>query len=74
MLPISENMGAMFPRMVWDAGPWTPRGFMRSDKKAGPFKPEIAGCPNGLPGEIILVEPSEPEDLDDPRVLNLDKD
>jgi len=30
--------------------------------------------PNGLPGEIILVEPAEPEDLDDPRVLNLDKD
>ena len=30
--------------------------------------------PNGFPGEIILVEPAEPEDLDDPRVLNLDKD
>ena len=30
--------------------------------------------PNGLPGEIILVEPAEPEDLADPRVLNLDKD
>ena len=29
--------------------------------------------PNGFPGEIILVEPAEPEDLDDPRVLNLDK-
>src|SRR5271165_6767207 len=30
--------------------------------------------PNGLPGEIILVDPAEPEDVDDPRVLNLDKD
>jgi hypothetical protein len=30
--------------------------------------------PNGLPGEIILVEPAEPEDLDDPRILNLDED
>ena len=30
--------------------------------------------PNGLPGEIILVEFAEPADLDDPRVLNLDKD
>jgi len=30
--------------------------------------------PNGLPGEIILVEPAEPADLDDPRVLNLDND
>ena len=29
--------------------------------------------PNGFPGEIILVKPAEPEDLDDPRVLNLDK-
>ncbi len=29
--------------------------------------------PNGLPGEIILVEPAEPEDLADPRVLNLDE-
>jgi hypothetical protein len=29
--------------------------------------------PNGLPGEIILVDPVEPEDVDDPRVLNLDK-
>ena len=29
--------------------------------------------PNGFPGEIILVDPAEPEDLDDPRVLNLDK-
>jgi hypothetical protein len=28
---------------------------------------------NGLPGEIILVDPAEPEDLDDPSVLNLDK-
>ena len=29
--------------------------------------------PNGSPGEIIVVDPAEPEDLDDPRVLNLDK-
>ena len=29
---------------------------------------------NGSPGEIILVDPAEPEDVDDPRVLNLDKD
>ena len=29
--------------------------------------------PNGLPGEIILVEPAEPEDLADPIVLNLDE-
>jgi hypothetical protein len=30
--------------------------------------------PNGLPGEIILVDPAEPEDLDDSTVLNLDQD
>ena len=30
--------------------------------------------PNGLPGEAILVDPAEPEDLADPEVLNLDKD
>ena len=30
--------------------------------------------PNGLPGETILVDPAEPEDLADPEVLNLDKD
>ena len=29
--------------------------------------------PNGLPGEIIVVDPAEPEDLVDPTVLNLDK-
>ena len=29
--------------------------------------------PNGLPGETILVDPAEPEDLADPRVLNLDE-
>ena len=29
--------------------------------------------PNGFPGEIIVVDPAEPEDVDDPRVLNLDK-
>ena len=30
--------------------------------------------PNGLPGKIIVVDPAEPEDVDDPRVLNLDED
>ena len=30
--------------------------------------------PNGLPGEIIVVDSAEPEDVDDPTVLNLDKD
>jgi hypothetical protein len=30
--------------------------------------------PNGLPGETILVDPTEPEDLADSEVLNLDKD
>ena len=29
--------------------------------------------PNGRPGELILVDPAEPEDLDDPTVLNLDR-
>jgi hypothetical protein len=29
--------------------------------------------PNGLPGETILVDPAEPEDLADPDVLNLDE-
>ena len=28
--------------------------------------------PNGLPGENILVDPAEPEDLADPTVLDLD--
>jgi hypothetical protein len=28
--------------------------------------------PNGLPGENILVDPAEPEDLADPTVINLD--
>jgi hypothetical protein len=28
--------------------------------------------PNGLPGENILVDPAEQEDLADPTVLNLD--
>jgi hypothetical protein len=42
MLPIGEIVGAMFPRMVWDAGLWTPRGFMVSEKKARPFKLEVA--------------------------------
>lgn len=27
---------------------------------------------NGLPGENILVDPAEPEDLVDPTILNLD--
>lgn len=30
--------------------------------------------PNGLPGEIIVVDPAEPEGVDDPRVLSLDED
>ena len=29
--------------------------------------------PNGFPGEIIIVDPAETEDLDDPEVLNLDE-
>jgi hypothetical protein len=29
--------------------------------------------PNGSPGETILVDPAEPEDVDDPDVLNLDE-
>jgi hypothetical protein len=29
--------------------------------------------PNGPPGEVILVDPADPEDVDDPEVLNLDK-
>lgn len=28
--------------------------------------------PNGLPGENILVDPAQPEDLADPTVLNRD--
>ena len=28
--------------------------------------------PNGSSGEIIVVDPAEQEDVDDPRVLNLD--
>ncbi len=28
--------------------------------------------PNGLPGEVILVDPASQEDLDDPDILNLD--
>jgi hypothetical protein len=28
---------------------------------------------NGLPGEIILVDPADSEDLDDSTVLNLDE-
>jgi len=30
MLPIGEIVGAMFPRRVWDADPWTPREFISS--------------------------------------------
>ena len=29
---------------------------------------------NGSPGEVIVVDPAETEDLDDPTVLNLDQD
>jgi hypothetical protein len=28
--------------------------------------------PNGYPGENVLVDPTEPEDLADPTILNLD--
>ena len=30
--------------------------------------------PNGIPGEIIVVDPAEPEDVDDPAILNIDED
>ena len=52
ILPTGEIVGAMFPRMVWDPGPWTPRVFMLSDKKAGPFTVEAAWLkaePTGSP-------------------------
>ncbi len=29
--------------------------------------------PNGPPGEVTLVDPAEPEDVDDPEILNLDE-
>ena len=29
--------------------------------------------PNGLPGEVIVVDPASQEDLDDPDILNLDE-
>ena len=29
--------------------------------------------PNGLPGELISVDPAGPEDLADPKVINLDR-
>ena len=29
--------------------------------------------PNGSPGELVLVDPAEPEDVDDPSVLVLDQ-
>jgi hypothetical protein len=29
---------------------------------------------NGSPGEVIVIDPAEQEDLDDPTVLNLDED
>jgi len=29
---------------------------------------------NGIPGELVLVDPAEADDLDDPTVLNLDQD
>jgi hypothetical protein len=44
-------------------------GYRAVIKNGNIFLPD----PNGLPGEIILVEPAEPEDLADPDVLNLDK-
>ena len=42
MLPRGEIVGVMFPRMVWDAGRWTPRGSMLAHKKTGLFKLEFA--------------------------------
>ncbi len=29
---------------------------------------------NGSPGEVIVIDPAEQEDVDDPTVLNLDED
>ena len=29
---------------------------------------------NGIPGELVLVDPAEADDLDDPTVLKLDED
>ncbi len=52
MLPIGEIAGARLSRMVWDARPWIPRGFMLSEKKAAPCKLEIAWVkaePTGSP-------------------------
>ena len=39
-------------------------------KKGDNYLPD----PNGLPGEIIVVEPAEPEDVGDPKALNLNLD
>jgi hypothetical protein len=44
-------------------------GYRAVIKKGSIYLPD----PNGLPGEIILVDPAEAEDLADPDVLNLDK-
>jgi hypothetical protein len=45
-------------------------GYRAVIKKGDIYLPDS----NGLPGEIILVDPAGPEDLADPGVLNLDKD
>jgi hypothetical protein len=45
-------------------------GFRAVIKNGNIYLPD----PNGLPGENILVDPVEAEDMDDPSVLNLDKD
>jgi hypothetical protein len=44
-------------------------GYRAVIKNANIYLPD----PNGLPGETILVDPAEAEDLADPDVLNLDE-
>jgi hypothetical protein len=43
-------------------------GFRAVIKNGDIYLPD----PNGLPGEIILIDPAGSEDLGDPTVLNLD--
>jgi hypothetical protein len=38
-------------------------------KKGNIYIPDF----NGTPGEVIVVDPAEQEDLDDPKVLHLDE-
>lgn len=44
-------------------------GFRAVIKNGMIYLPDV----NGVPGEIILIDPVGPEDLADPTVLNLDK-